>query len=382
MTTAAGAPVVSAVEATALTIPTDEPEADGTIAWDATTIVVVRVRADGLVGTGWTYGSAAAAAVVEQTLAPVVTGSDALATVGTWSAMVRALRNIGRPGVAGMALSAVDCALWDLKARLLGVPLHRLLGADRDRVPLYGSGGFTTYTPDRLQTQLRGWVQDDRMHRVKIKIGESWGSRVERDLARVRQARDVVGPDVELFVDANGGYTVGQAVRVGRCLDDLDVRWFEEPVSSDDLAGLRAVRRAVRADVTAGEYGYSLDDLRRMCEAGAVDCLQVDVTRCGGITELLRVAAVAAAAQLEVSGHCAPHQHAPALAAVPNLRHLEYFHDHVRIERLLFDGTQRPADGQLPLSSSAGHGLTFHPEAAEQARGNASSSPVCAATDW
>ncbi|MGB7819250.1 MAG: enolase C-terminal domain-like protein [Ornithinibacter sp.] len=366
---AADAPVVSAVEATAYTIPTDQPEADGTIAWDDTTIVVVRVHADGVVGTGWTYGSAAIAPLVEQTLAPVVTGTNALANVATWSRLVRALRNVGRPGVAGMGLSAVDCALWDLKARLLALPLHRLLGADRDQVPLYGSGGFTTYGRDRLERQLRGWVEDAGMRAVKIKIGESWGTRVDRDLDRVRQARDVIGPDVELFVDANGGYTVGQAVRVGRTLDALDVRWFEEPVSSDDLAGLRTVRRGVLADVTAGEYGFTLDDFHSLCEADALDCLQVDVTRCGGITELLRVAALAASTHLEVSGHCAPHQHAPVMAAVPNLRHLEYFHDHVRIERMFFDGAPDPVDGALPLPAELpGNGLSFRPERAAHYR--------------
>ncbi len=361
--------VVSDVEATAYTVPTDQPEADGTIAWDDTTIVVVQAHAEGLVGTGWTYGSAAIAPLVEGTLAPVVVGSDPLGNVTTWSALVRALRNVGRPGLAGMGLSALDCALWDLKARLLGLPLHRLLGAARDAVPVYGSGGFTTYAPDRLEHQLRGWVDDLGLRRVKIKIGESWGSCVERDLDRVRQARAVVGADVELFVDANGGYTVGQATRVGQALDDLGVRWFEEPVSSDDLAGLGVVRRAVLADVAAGEYGDSLDYFHTMCEAQALDCVQVDVTRCGGITELLRVAAVAAAAQLEVSGHCAPHQHAAALAAVPNLRHLEYFHDHVRIERLFFDGIKAPVGGGLPLSPELpGTGLAFRPDRAERYR--------------
>jgi len=361
--------VVSDVEATAYTVPTDQPEADGTIAWEATTIIVVQVHAEGLVGTGWTYGSAAIAPLVERTLAPVVVGSDAIGNVATWSATVRALRNISRRGLAGMGLSALDCALWDLKARLLGLPLHRLLGAQRDRVPLYGSGGFTTYGPERLERQLRGWVEDLGLRRVKIKIGESWGSCVERDLDRARQARAVVGNDVELFVDANGGYTVGQATRVGQALDDLGVCWFEEPVSSDDLTGLGVVRRAVLADVTAGEYGDSLDYFHTMCEAQVLDCVQVDVTRCGGITELLRVAAVAAAAHLDVSGHCAPHQHAPVMAAVPNLRHLEYFHDHVRIERLFFDGIRDPVHGQLPLSpDQPGNGLSFRADRAERYR--------------
>jgi L-alanine-DL-glutamate epimerase-like enolase superfamily enzyme len=279
--------------------------------------------------------------------------------------MVRALRNAGRPGVAGMALSAVDCALWDLKARLLDLPLHKLLGAAHDAVPVYGSGGFTTYDERQLRTQLSDWVVGQSIPRVKIKIGESCGTMVDRDLARVRQARDLLGPDVDLYVDANGGYPVGQAVRVAAALDDLGVTWYEEPVSSDDLAGLGAVRARAAADVTAGEYGYDLTYFARMVQAGAVDCLQVDVTRCGGITELLRVAAVAAGHGLDVSGHCAPHLHAAPLAAVPNLRHLEWFHDHVRIETMLFDGCLDPTGGSVqPDDYAAGNGLTWRPDEA------------------
>jgi L-alanine-DL-glutamate epimerase-like enolase superfamily enzyme len=361
-------PPVAAVTASAYTVPTDSPEADGTFAWTSTTLVLVQVAADGVTGTGWTYGPAACAAVVDELLRPVVTGRGPLAVAGAWSAMVAALRNAGRPGLAGMALSAVDCALWDLEARLLGLPLHRLLGAVHDAVPVYGSGGFTTYDDGQLAGQLGGWVAQG-IPRVKMKIGESWGSRTDRDLERVAQARGVVGPDVELYVDANGGYSVGQAIRIGEALDELDVRWFEEPVSSDDLAGLAHVRSRTAADVTAGEYGYDLAYFQRMCAAGAVDCLQVDVTRCGGITELLRVAAVAAAHGLQVSGHCAPQQHVAALAAVPNLRHLEWFHDHVRIESMLFDGTLDPTRGTVrPDEAAIGNGLTWRSDAAESYR--------------
>ncbi len=362
MTAATG---ISSVRTLFGTIPTDAPEADGTLAWDETDIVVVEVGCDGVVGTGWTYGPPAVASLVQGTLAPVVLAGDPLSTAGHWQAMVRSLRNIGRAGVASMALSAVDCALWDLKARLLGIPLHRLLGSGRVEVPLYGSGGFTTYDDARLSSQLEGWLGQG-MEAVKIKIAESWGTRVERDLARVDLTRDVVGQGVEVFVDANGGYAVGQAVRVGAALDARDVRWFEEPVSSDDLLGLRTVRRSVRADVTAGEYGFDLDSFQSMAAADCVDCLQVDVTRCGGVTELLRIASVAAAAQLEVSGHCAPYQHAAAMAAVPNLRHLEFFHDHVRIEQSLFDGWAEPARGRLPLGEGPGHGLAVRPGTRER----------------
>jgi len=217
----------------------------------------------------------------------------------------------------------------------------------RDDVPVYGSGGFTCYDEDQLRDQLSRWASGQRIPRVKIKIGESWGTDTARDVARMQQARAVVGDDVELFVDANGGYGRKQAIRVMDAAADLDVRWFEEPVSSDDLDGLRDVRAAVRADVAAGEYGWDLYYFRRMCEAGTVDCLQADVSRCGGITEWLRVAAVAASYGLEISGHCAPHLHAHAAAAVPNLRHLEWFHDHVRIESTLFDGTLDPSGGVI-----------------------------------
>jgi L-alanine-DL-glutamate epimerase-like enolase superfamily enzyme len=273
--------------------------------------------------------------------------------------MARQVRNVGRPGVAAMAISAVDIALWDLKARLLGVALSSLLGRARDTVPVYGSGGFTSYPDERTREQLSGWVEKQRIPRVKIKIGESWGGEERRDLARVRLAREVIGPEAELYVDANGGYTTGQAVRVAAAMDEYGVTWFEEPVSSRDPAGLAAIRRQVRPDVAAGEYSWSLADSAALITAGAVDCLQLDVTRCGGITEFGRGAALAAAHNLQVSGHCAPNLHAHVAAAVPNLRHLEYFHDHQRIERLFFDGALDPAGGTLrPDPDRPGHGLT------------------------
>ena len=352
---------VERVEAAAYRVPTDAPEADGTIAWEATTMVVVTATAAGVTGLGWTYGAAAGRALVEEVLAGVAAGRCALDVPGTYHAMHRAVRNIGRPGVAATAISAVDVALWDLKARLLGVRLARLLGQCRDDVPVYGSGGFTSYDDARLAAQLAGWAQERGIPRVKIKIGESWGRCEGRDLDRMRLARRVIGPDVELYVDANGGYRRKQAIRVARAAADLDVRWFEEPVSSDDLDGLREVRDAVTADVTAGEYGYDPPYFARMVAAGAVDCLQADVSRCGGITEWQRVAAVAAAHNLDVSGHCAPNLHVDAAAATPNLRHLEWFHDHVRIESMFFDGAAVPRPGGvLGLDASmSGHGLTF-----------------------
>jgi L-alanine-DL-glutamate epimerase-like enolase superfamily enzyme len=360
---------IDAVDVAVYTVPTDAPEADGTLSWDSTTMVMVTVRSGDAIGVGWTYGAAACASIVTDTLADVIIGQDAMDVGGSFAAMVIAIRNFGRPGVVGYAISAVDVALWDLKARLLDTPLHRLLGVIREEVPVYGSGGFTSYNDRQLREQLTHWAIEQRIPRVKIKIGESWGANEARDLDRIRQAREIIGDDAELFVDANGGYQRKQAIRVIDAAAEHGVRWFEEPVSSDDLDGLREIRDAVVPDVTAGEYGHDIYYFRRMCAAGAVDCLQADVSRCGGITEWLRVAGVAASYGLEISGHCGPHLHAHVAAATPNLRHLEWFHDHVRIESMFFDGTLDPTGGAIrPDSSAPGHGLTFRNSDAQKYR--------------
>lgn len=362
---------VSRLEVRAYTVPTDLPEADGTFSWDSTTMVLVTLAAGepaaGVTGLGYTYAPVACAHLVRDLLAPVVVGSPALDVPRTWEAMRAAVRNAGYPGVAAEAVSAVDTALWDLKATLLGLPLHRLLGTVRDRVPAYASGGFTSYTDEQLHAQLGSWL-DTGVRWVKIKIGESWGGDVDRDLARVRSAREVLDGRAELFVDANGGYSVGQAVRVGRELEVLDVRWFEEPVSSDDLAGLAQVRSRLDVDVAAGEYGYDSGYFRRMCASGAVDCLQVDVTRCGGVTGWLRAAAVAQGHGLETSVHCAPAVSLAPATATPGLRHLEWFHDHARVESMLLTGAPQVRDGAVEPAATPGNGLALDEARADEYR--------------
>lgn len=352
---------IESVEATAYTVPTDLPEADGTASWDSTTLVAVRLVADGREGLGWTYGPAPYARFVNEVLRPVVVGREVMDVPGLWTAMAAGVRNATRAGAAAYAISAVDVAAWDLKARLLGSSLASLLGRARESVPVYGSGGFTTYSDEVLREQLRHWVVDERIPRVKIKIG---GIGDAADIRRIHVARTAIGDATELYVDANGAYGRKQAIRVLDAAADADVTWYEEPVSSDDLEGLRLVRDRVTADVAAGEYGTGVYYFRRMCAAGAVDCLQIDATRCGGYSEWLRSAAVAASYGLDVSGHCAPHLHAPVAAATPNFRHLEWFHDHVRLERMLFTGTLDPSGGAItPDRSAPGHGLALHPDA-------------------
>jgi L-alanine-DL-glutamate epimerase-like enolase superfamily enzyme len=361
---------VEEVVARAWTIPTGAPEADGTTAWDTTTMCVATARCADVLGTGWTYGPAACAQLVNDRLAATVAGLDAMDPTRAFGAMVAAVRNDTRTGVAGYALSAVDVALWDLKARLLGLSLADLFGLVRDRVPVYGSGGFTTYDHDQLVGQLKGWTEEQGLTMVKIKIGESWGRDEARDQQRIAEARQAVGPDVELFVDANGAYTVKQALRVARRAQDHDLRWFEEPVSSDHVHDLALLRGLLTPEVAAGEYSGDLFATRRLCEAGAVDCLQLDATRCGGYTGWLRAAAVAAAYGLQVSSHCAPNLHAAVAGAAINARHMEWFHDHVRIEAAVLDGALDPAGGWVaPDRSAPGHGFTFLPERADELAG-------------
>ncbi len=337
-------------------LPTDGHESDGTLEWDSTTIVVVQAYAGDAVGLGYTYTDAAAARLIDGKLQDAVAGADAFEVRAAWRAMSRALRNVGRPGLGFMALSAVDLALWDLKARLLGQPLVSILDAAHEAVPVYGSGGFCSYSDERLADQLAGWVEQG-IRRVKMKVGRE----PERDRERVAAARGAIGDDVELYVDANGALSRQEALEWADVYgEEFGVKWFEEPVTSDDLEGLRLLRDRSPAglEIAAGEYGDVLPYFERM--SPCVDCLQADVTRCGGITGLLEVAAVAHAHGLDVSGHCAPAVSAHAFAAVPRLRHLEYFHDHVRVEHEVFDGVLVPEDGLLrPDRSRPGNGLAL-----------------------
>jgi L-alanine-DL-glutamate epimerase-like enolase superfamily enzyme len=348
-------PSITRTDVSAFTIPTDGPESDGTLAWESTTLVVVELEGGGRRGLGYTYADVATARLVQDRLLDVVSGIDAMDVPAAWDAMVRSIRNLGRPGIASMAIAAVDAAIWDLKARILEVPLAALLGAVRDRVPVYGSGGFTSYSARQLCDQLAGWVEAG-IRSVKMKVGRDSA----RDVERVSAARKAIGPDVALFVDANGAYSRKEALLRARQFADLGVTWFEEPVPSPDLEGLRLIRDRGPAgmDITAGEYGYDLPYFRRMLAAGAVDVLQADATRCAGITGFLEAGTLCRAFGIPLSAHTAPALHAQPCCALASVRHLEYFHDHARIERMVFDGAPELEDGAIrPHPSRPGLGL-------------------------
>lgn len=352
-----------AIRTSVFRVPTDAREADGTYAWDATTMVVVEIDADGATGIGWTYAHAAAADLARGLLWRALADLEDVDTPAAWIAMNEAVRNVGRPGLASEAISAMDIALWDLKAKLLGLSVADLLGRARRSVPLYGSGGFTSYDDRTLAAQLGGWAESG-FRAVKMKVGTD----PARDLHRVRIARAAIGPDVQLFVDANGAYDRKQALAFADAFAREGVVWFEEPVSSDDVEGLRVLRDHAPApmEITAGEYGYVLADFRRLVDARCLDVMQADVTRCGGITGMLAVDSLCDVYGLPLSLHCAPQIHAHVGCALRRLRHAEYFHDHARIERRLFEGTIEQRSGRLePDARRPGLGVRLSRAASE-----------------
>ena len=337
------APRIEALDVRACTLATEHgPESDGTAVWNATTMVIAEPRAAGVTGIGYSYVAAAAAGVIRDLLAPVVIGTSAFAIPAAMAAMRATARNHGLTGLVACAISAVDIALWDLKAKLAGVALADLLGPARTRVPVYASGGFTSESLDTLAEEVAGYAADGH-RRVKIKVGRE----PAQDIHRVRVVRDAVGLGVELMVDANGAYSRKQALGLAERFAELGVVYFEEPVSADDLDGLRLIRDRAPAGmaIAAGEYGYDASYFRRMLDS--VDILQADATRACGVTGVLHANAMCVARSMPLSSHCAPSIHAHVDAAVTRLAHLEYFRDHARMEAELFDGVLPVERGEI-----------------------------------
>lgn len=345
---------VTAMDVSAYTVPTETPEADGTLKWNETTLVMVRLSAAGHSGFGYSFANLATAHLIDDHLKREILCSG-LDIPALWMRMFRAVRNLGSSGVCSMAISAVDNALWDLKARLLDIAVADLLGRAHRDIAAYGSGGFTSYGEVELQRQLAGWLEQG-MNSVKMKVGSNPAS----DLARVGAARAAIGPDAALFVDANGAYGRKEALAKANAFADPGVTWFEEPVTSDDLEGLRLIRDRAPAGmrIAAGEYGYDSIYFRRMLEAGAVDVLQADATRCAGVTGFIAAGHLSAAFSIPYSAHTAPSLHAHAACALPGAINVEYFFDHYRIEQMFFDGALVPRKGRLqPDASRPGFGL-------------------------
>jgi L-alanine-DL-glutamate epimerase-like enolase superfamily enzyme len=356
---------INLFETTAYTIPTDFPESDGTLSWNSTTLVVVHVGCSGRVGTGYTYGDSSLAVLIEGKCKSLVLGTDAEAHMSTLRSLHYTMRNIGDTGLTSMAIAAIDNALWDLRSRLYEVPLAAFLGLARPKIEAYGSGGFTSYTEEQLCTQLEHWA-DSGFKDVKIKIGNN----VSNEQKRVKMARTVIGDSIELFVDANGAFDLKNALLMSNILKENSVSWFEEPVRHTDTTGLHFLRERCPPPIriSVGEYGFELIYFKDLLTGNCVDVLQADATRCG-MTGFRNAASLCEAFNIPLSAHTAPSLHVHICCSVQSALNVEYFHDHVRIEHMLFDGAAKAENGfLLPDLSVPGNGLQLKKQDAEHYR--------------
>jgi L-alanine-DL-glutamate epimerase-like enolase superfamily enzyme len=329
-------------------------------------LVTVRVRdEDGCEGTGYTYtvgrGGAAVHALVARDLGPVLLGRDADLIEGAWQAMWWALHYGGRGGPVSLAISAVDIALWDLKARRAGQPLWRLLGGHDPRVPCYAGGIDLDFTVDDLLRQA-----DDNLGRgfraLKMKVGRA---RLREDVERVAAMRRHLGGDTPLMVDANMKWTADEAIRAARALAPFDPVWLEEPTAADDVAGHARIVREGGLPVAAGENLHTLWEFQQLIGAGGVTYPEPDVTNCGGVTVFMKICHLAEAYHLPVTSHGAHDLTVHLLAAAPNRSYLEahgFGLDRYIAESLVLD------DGFALAPERPGHGIEFDVAALERVR--------------
>jgi L-alanine-DL-glutamate epimerase-like enolase superfamily enzyme len=352
--------------ATVFKIPTETFEADGTFEWDSTTLLLVELCANGKWGLGYTYGHRCLAMLVEDLMKKCVAGQNAFDIPLIWENLLHQIRNNGEVGLTAMGISAIDHALWDLKAKCLDVSLCELLGRVRDHVPVYGSGGFTNYSDDQLRVQLSNWLELG-ISRFKIKVGRD----IERDLDRVRKARQIIGDHAELFVDANGAYDFQTALKISHEFARSGVSWYEQPILPSDLEALEELKRRLPPgmNLASGEYIYDLSELSYRLKFRAQHFIQLDSTRCKGITGFVKAVNSCELSDVPVSSHCAPSLHVALGCAFKNFKHIEYFFDHSRIENLIFTGVPQVQNGCLsPQTSKPGNGLELNRSVAEKYR--------------
>ena len=321
---------------------------------------------EGTEGLGIGQASPGVRQVIEAELKEVLIGQNPFDIERLWQDMFWRVRAYGRKGVALCALSAVDIGLWELKAKALGLPLYKLLGPYADSVPIYGSGGWTNLTEEELVAEMAGFVEQ-RIKRVKMKVGKDFGRSEREDLRRVAAVRKAVGNDVALYVDANNGYYPKQAIYMAREFERFQVGWLEEPVLADDIQGLAEVRRATSIPVAAGEHEYTKYGFRDLIARGGADIVQPDVRRVGGVTEWMKVAHMAHSFNLPVAPHAAQVVHLHLACATPNLKAVEYMNTALEGDRVWYTEFPEPKEGMWsPFPDRLGLGLELDSHAVEK----------------
>lgn len=294
--------------------------ADATRKVETVGFTIVKVTTDsGLVGFGITYhevGGEATKVLIEKSIAPRLIGKDPFNTEEFWNDLFQYMRGVGRKGLTFCAISAVDIALWDLKGKILGVPLNKLFGSSsKERVQVYASGGWTSYDDDQLVQEAKDFVAEG-YKMIKIKVGASGG--IYHDLRRVKKVRDAVGENIEIMLDANNCWDCATAVRFANMVKEYNIMFLEEPVFADDIPGLRRFKMGTDMPLATGEHEYTRYGARDLLLAEAADIIQMDTARAGGFTEMLKIAGMTQAWNVKFAPHCMEYINLHLLSAVPN----------------------------------------------------------------
>ncbi|MDR3231581.1 MAG: mandelate racemase/muconate lactonizing enzyme family protein [Synergistaceae bacterium] len=349
---------VNGVEVFWVTTPLDAPVSDSSFTIRNSGMVVVRVTTDsGLSGYGTTF-SVALAEYMHKTLKPVVMGKDPICVEDIWNDMRGAVRSAGRKGLALLAISTLDIALWDLRGKILGLPIYKLLGGSKRFIPVYASGGWLSYSMEQTLEEARKNVADGYSV-IKIKIGADGGRNLRADVKKVEAVRGAVGDDVDLIVDANGIWDPATAIRFAQMVKDCNVSLFEEPVDADDIPGLRRVREATSMPVATGENEYTKYGMRDLALGQAVDVVQFDITRTGGFTEMQKISAIAQAWNLKLAPHAWEFISAHLMSVAPNALYQEKLSIQERIfKKAIFD-YPLPKNGVYEIPDKPGLGVEF-----------------------
>jgi len=336
--------------------------ADATRTVECVGFTVVRVTTDqGLEGFGLTYhevGGEATRSLILNNIAPAIIGRDPLETEAIWTDLFHYLRGVGRKGLTFAALSAIDLALWDLKGKIVDLPVFRLLGGNQTRVPVYASGGWTSYDDDQLLAEMTDMIAQGYSH-IKFKVGVEGATNLRRDVERVRKVRDAVGPDIRLLLDANNCWDAATAVQFANRVRDCDIFLFEEPVLADDIPGLARFKRGTDIPLATGEHEYTRYGVRDLILAEAADIVQADAARAGGYTEMLKIGALTQAWNLRFAPHAMEHMHLHLVSAMPNAPFVERLRLFEEITGLVLKDGPMPEAGAFTLNEKPGFGLAL-----------------------
>ncbi len=291
----------------------------------------------------------------------LIKGDDPLRTEQVTAKLRAASVPCGPGGVAALAISAIDIALWDIRGKAFGVPLARLLGGLRDRVPAYASGALTRTTPtDKLERAAAALVEKG-YSQIKTQMAVE-GLNAAQEIERIRLIRSAVGPNTNLMVDINQRWSVAEAISIGSRIEDLGLGWLEDPARCDDYQGLAKIADALATPICAGEYLYGIEPHRQTMTHHSVDIVMIDLLRVGGVTQWMKVAGMAEAFNKPVASHLLPEIHVHLVAAVSNGLVIEY----MPWTRRLFDDPPMPEKGVMMVPTAPGLGLKFAPNLFEQ----------------